>query len=102
MTYLLLNIPFVAIALAVLAIAVMRGRAPQASPWLIAGAVMLSLTAIFDNAIIGSGLVAYDDELISGIRLGVAPVEDFAYTVAALLIIPALWHLWGTSGEASP
>ena len=42
MTYLLLNIPFVVIALAVLAIAVMRGRAPQVRPWLIAGVVMLS------------------------------------------------------------
>ena len=102
MMYLLLNIPFVAIALAVLGIAVLRGRAPHVRPWLIAGALMLTLTAIFDNAIIGSGLVAYDDELISGIRLGVAPVEDFAYTVAALLIIPALWHLWSTRGEASP
>jgi len=101
-TYLLLNIPFVAIALAVLAIAVMRGRAPQVRPWLIAAAVMLALTAIFDNVIISSGLVAYDDALISGIRLGVAPVEDFAYTVAALMIIPALWHLWGTRSEASP
>jgi len=101
-TYLLLNIPFVAIALAVLAIAVMRGRAPQVRPWLIAAAVMLALTAIFDNAIISSGLVAYDDASISGIRLGVAPVEDFAYTVAALMTIPALWHLWGTRSEASP
>jgi lycopene cyclase domain-containing protein len=55
--------------------------------------VMMILTAIFDNAIIGFGLVDYNDALISGIRLGFAPLEDFAYTLAALLIIPALWHL---------
>jgi lycopene cyclase domain-containing protein len=51
------------------------------------------MTAIFDNAIIGFGLVDYDEALISGVRIGFAPVEDFAYTVAALLMIPALWHL---------
>jgi len=55
--------------------------------------VMMILTAIFDNAIIGFGLVDYNDALISGIRLGFAPLEDFAYTLAALLMIPTLWHL---------
>lgn len=59
----------------------------------IAAGVMVLMTAIFDNAIIGFGLVDYDEALISGVRIGFAPVEDFAYTVAALLIIPALWHL---------
>ena len=54
---------------------------------------MVLMTAIFDNAIIGFGLVDYDEALISGVRIGFAPVEDFAYTVAALLMIPALWHL---------
>jgi lycopene cyclase domain-containing protein len=54
---------------------------------------MMLLTAVFDNAIIGFGLVDYDESLISGLRIGFAPIEDFAYTVAALLIIPALWHL---------
>jgi lycopene cyclase domain-containing protein len=54
---------------------------------------MMLLTAVFDNAIIGFGLVDYDESLISGPRIGFAPIEDFAYTVAALLIIPALWHL---------
>jgi lycopene cyclase domain-containing protein len=56
---------------------------------------MVLLTAVFDNAIIGFGLVDYDEALISGLRIGVAPIEDFAYTVAALLIIPGLWHLLG-------
>lgn len=56
--------------------------------------VMLILTAIFDNMIIGFGLVDYDSELISGVRIGVAPIEDFAYTVVAMMIVPVLWA-WG-------
>ena len=56
--------------------------------------VMLVLTAIFDNMIIGFGLVDYDPALISGIRIGVAPVEDFAYTVLAMIVVPVVWA-WG-------
>jgi lycopene cyclase domain-containing protein len=56
--------------------------------------VMLVLTAIFDNMIIGFGLVDYDPELISGVRIGVAPIEDFAYTVVAMIVVPMLWA-WG-------
>ncbi len=60
---------------------------------------MMTLTAIFDNAIIGLGLVAYDRDLISGVMVGVAPLEDFAYTLAALMIVPALWHLFEPRGS---
>lgn len=93
MTYWLINAPFLAAALAVLVLALWRRAQPAALPWAIAFFVMMTLTAIFDNAIIGSGLVDYNDALISGIRVGFAPLEDFAYTLAALLLIPALWHL---------
>ena len=93
MTYWLINAPFLAIAATVLAIAVWRGGRPAVLPWVVAFVVMMMLTAIFDNAIIGFGLVDYNDALISGIRLGFAPLEDFAYTLAALLMIPALGHL---------
>ena len=54
-------------------------------------AMTLTLTAVFDNVIIGSGLVDYHPELHLGLRLGLAPIEDFAYTVAALALLPALW-----------
>jgi lycopene cyclase domain-containing protein len=66
--------------------------------------VMLVLTAIFDNMIIGFGLVDYDPELISGVRIGVAPIEDFAYTVVAMIVVPMLWA-WGeklSSRRATP
>lgn len=57
-------------------------------------AVLLVLTAVFDNMIIGFGLVDYDPELISGIRIGLAPIEDFAYTVVAMVIVAVSWA-WG-------
>lgn len=93
MTYWIINIPFLLAAALVLAASIALQRAPRAVAWFIAAAVMMVLTAVFDNAIIGFGLVDYDPALISGVRIGVAPPEDFAYTIAALLIVPALWHM---------
>jgi hypothetical protein len=37
--------------------------------------------------------MTYDDARISGARLGLVPLEDFAYPIAALLLLPALWLL---------
>lgn len=93
MTYALINVPFLAVAVLVLAVAFRLAARPALRPWLIAAAAMMVLTAVFDNAIIGFGLVDYDDSLISGLRIGFAPVEDFAYTLAGLLIVPSLWHI---------
>lgn len=102
MTYWLINLPFLAMASLVLVAAALRRVPPRSAPWWIAAAVMITLTAVFDNAIIGSGLVAYDESLISEVMVGLAPIEDFAYTVAALLIIPALWHLLEPRESTSP
>lgn len=57
-----------------------------------AAVLMLTLTLIFDNVIIGTGIVDYDPEKISGIRLGFAPIEDFAYTIVALILVPSLFN----------
>jgi len=64
-----------------------------AKPVLKAAAVMLTLTLVFDNLIIGTGIVDYDPEKILGIRLGLAPIEDFAYTIVALVLVPSLFNL---------
>jgi lycopene cyclase domain-containing protein len=59
-------------------------------PWRAIGfatVALLLITAIFDNVIIGLGIVAYDESLISGIKIGLAPIEDFAYSLAAPLLI---------------
>lgn len=59
----------------------------------IAGVVLLALTAVFDNVMIAVGLFSYDPASLSGAHLGHVPVEDFAYPVAAALMLPALWVL---------
>ena len=93
MTYTLLNIVFLAVVALVAIVAVVARRSPRWRAVGLAALLLLTMTAIFDNVIIGTGLVAYDDSLISGVRIGLAPIEDFAYTVAALVLLPAVWEL---------
>jgi lycopene cyclase domain-containing protein len=64
-------------------------------------AVVLVMTAVFDNIMISVGLVAYNPELITGAFLGVAPLEDFAYAIAAIVGLPSLWVLLGRPTKAS-
>ncbi|MBO9705281.1 MAG: lycopene cyclase domain-containing protein [Arthrobacter sp.] len=59
----------------------------------VAGVVLLALTAVFDNVMIAVGLFSYDPASLSGAHLGNVPVEDFAYPVAAALMLPVLWVL---------
>ncbi|OYX55955.1 MAG: lycopene cyclase [Micrococcales bacterium 32-70-13] len=93
MTYTLLNVVFLAVVALVAIAAVVARRAPRWRAVGLAAVLLLALTAIFDNVIIGTGIVAYDDSLISGVLIGLAPIEDFAYTVAALVLLPAVWEL---------
>jgi small toxic polypeptide LdrA/B/C/D len=95
-TYALMSLPFLAVAaLAAWAwrpreVAAARGR------WIatgVAAAVLLVLTAVFDSLIIGTGIVAYDDGQRSGVTIGLAPVEDFLYPLAGVLLLPAVWQV---------
>jgi len=102
MSYLLLNTLFLGLAVAVAVVALWlrpASRRLYAASGLALLAVLV-LTAVFDNIMIGVGLVAYDPALISGVFVGIAPVEDFAYPVAAALLLPALWALLG--GDTRP
>lgn len=98
MTYPLIVLPFVAVTvLAVLATARRPGFGRRMAASGIAAAVLVVLTAIFDNVMIAAGLFAYPEELISGARIGLAPVEDFAYPVCAAFLVPAVFTLLGRS-----
>lgn len=55
-------------------------------------AILLVLTAIFDNLIIYSGIVEYTSQNILEVYVGRAPIEDFLYALAAVMLLPALWE----------
>lgn len=101
MTYLSLSIVFLLIAATVLAIALATARDRTAllgrwwRPVVAAGVALMVLTAIFDNVMIATGLMVYEPEHLAGILLGSAPLEDFAYPLAGLLLLPSLWLLLG-------
>ncbi|MEV0890335.1 lycopene cyclase domain-containing protein [Promicromonospora sp. NPDC050262] len=105
MTYLLLAALFLVVAAVVAAvahrIAARRAGPPGTRPigWrpaVLAAVALLVLTAAFDNLMIASGLFTYADAHISGLRIGLAPVEDFAYPLAGVILLPALWTLFGS------
>ncbi len=88
MTYLALNLTFMFIAFVTL------NLVSRKSPWRAIGFTMLWMllvTLVFDNIIIGLEIVGYDKTKISGILLGLAPIEDFAYTVVAVLAVSIIW-----------
>ncbi|MFF2052194.1 lycopene cyclase domain-containing protein [Leifsonia sp. NPDC058194] len=99
MTYLWLSLVFLLIAALVLVLALVRApdRRPLVRRWwlpvTIAGVLLAVLTAVFDNLMIGIGLMTYGDAHLSGVRLGLVPIEDFAYPLAGLLLLPAVWLL---------
>ena len=107
MTYLSLSLVFLLVAAAVLAIALLTARNRSAllarwwHPAVAAGIALLVLTAIFDNVMIATGLMVYEPGHLAGILVGSAPLEDFAYPLAGLLLLPALWLLLGRSRRRS-
>ena len=102
MTYPLIVIPFLVVA-AVLTLCTARrprfGQRMLASS--IAAVALVILTAVFDNVMIGQGLFTYPVEHLSGWRVGLAPIEDFAYPLAAAFAVPAVFTLLSPRVDAA-
>lgn len=49
--------------------------------------LLMLMTAVFDNLIVIAKIVSYDESKISGLKVLVAPIEDFAYT---LVLVPLI------------
>lgn len=95
MSFIELDLIFVLIAALVLAAAWIRRRPGRhtAAAIVITVLILCVLTAVFDNVMIAAGLFDYDSAMLTGIRVGLAPVEDFGYAIGAALLLPGLWLL---------
>jgi len=97
MTYAGLAAAFLAGSVLVLVLAVVLCR-PDRTWWLATAATTVTLvvlTVVFDSLMIAVDLFRYDEDALSGVRLALAPVEDLAWPVAAVGVLPALWLLLG-------
>jgi small toxic polypeptide LdrA/B/C/D len=99
MTYAWLSLAFLAAAAVVGVVAVAAAPRRSILP-LVAGAMVLCavvlgvLTAVFDNVMIAVGLMQYSARHIAGLHVGAAPLEDFAYPLAAVILLPSLWAIF--------
>lgn len=94
MTYALIIVPFLLVTLGVTLATLRRpafGRRMAASA--VSAVVLLALTAVFDNLMIAAGLFTYPSEHLSGLRIGLAPLEDFSYPLCAAFLVPAVFTL---------
>jgi lycopene cyclase domain-containing protein len=98
-SYWAVNAIFLAVVAGVAVAAILTRRAPRWASVALTGGILLVMTAVFDNVMIGVGLVGYNESLISGAFIGIAPLEDFAYAVAAVVLLPSLWTLLGSRYE---
>lgn len=103
MTYLVMDLVVLA-AVAVATILVLApvpasDRRPLLRAMAATALVLGALTAVFDSVMIAAGLFTYAEEHLLGPRIGLAPVEDFAYPLAAGALLPALWTALGRRGR---
>jgi lycopene cyclase domain-containing protein len=93
-TYPLIVLPFVALTAIVVALSARRPRFGARMAASAVGAVaLLALTAVFDNVMIALDLFTYPPEHLGGLRIGLAPVEDFSYPLCAAFGVPAVLAL---------
>lgn len=90
-TYLILNLLFIA----VICLAFAKWFRKPDKAILVTLLLLMLLTAIFDNVIVGLSIVGYDTSKIVGVYVGKAPVEDFMYAILAVIIVPTIWTKLG-------
>ncbi len=92
MSYLELVLLFLGISAVPLLLAVVLARpsarwfASLALAWL----ALFVLTAVFDNVMIAADLFRYEESNLTGVHVGLAPIEDFAWPLAAVMVVPPL------------
>src|SRR5690606_30053965 len=92
MSYLGLAALFLLGSLPVLLVAVLVRR-PGRRWWAATGLTalaLLTLTVVFDSVMIAADLFRFDEEALSGVHLWLAPVEDLAWPLAAVAVVPAV------------
>jgi lycopene cyclase domain-containing protein len=92
MTNIVLNVIVLAVLVAVSWPVLRRLRSV---PILVTVLILCVLTAVFDTLMIAADLYVFDPDKILGVYVWGAPLEDFAYAIAAAVGMPVLWTVLG-------
>lgn len=79
-------------------IAVLRTRILLGRTFWATYPIIVAFQLISNGVLTGRGVVRYDPEAITGLRLVYAPVEDLAFGFALVVSALSLWVWWGRRG----
>lgn len=88
-TYFGLAVPFLAFVLLLDLVIFKTCVVKTQNFWIVLG-IMMGFTVVFDQLFTGLPIVLYDFSLTSGLKIWHAPIEDFTYTLAAVIGIGSL------------
>jgi lycopene cyclase domain-containing protein len=94
MKYLALNLAVTTVV--IIGLVYLRTLRPNSALWTTLAALTV-LTAVFDSLIIWSGIVDYNYESTLGVTVWRAPIEDFFYTIVAVIGSVGLWEKYGSN-----
>lgn len=63
--------------------------------------IVLSLELVVDGYLTGTGIVTYNPQFFSGIRIGSIPIEDFLFGFSMVTMTIVLWEYFRRKSEHS-
>ncbi len=91
MTYLLMSIPFMLVAVIAFLLKRRNGTRKITLVTGLTTVILFVLTIIFDNIMVWADFFGYGDTQHLGIWIGLIPIEDLFYPLFCALLIPAIW-----------
>ena len=91
MKYAVLNAVFL-VSIVVLLISYTKKLPSKATYYTLIAVILMTL--FFDSIIVSSAIVGYTPSAILGIYVWHAPLEDFAYAIASVLMVGVLWDYY--------
>ena len=82
----------------VLDVAVLRTRLLARRAFWVSYAIVLFFQLLTNQWLTSRGVFLYDEDAITGARIGSAPVEDFLFGFALVVQSMAWWVWWGRRG----
>lgn len=88
-TYIVMGLPFIGFVLLLDTYWLQTKVVLQRRTWQVM-VVLMAMTLFFDQFLTGLPIVLYNESHMLGWRLGFAPIEDFTYTFAVVILVGAL------------